>query len=80
MGGPDEEDHGGEKGEGGVEDSYNQHHAFVMFYYDACGGFDVSCDCVFHDNCEGFHVNCDFFKVTSMNDFDGGSGLLDNSL
>ena len=51
-----------------------------MFYFDACGGFDVSCDCVFHDNCEGFHVNCDFFKVTSVNDFDGGSGLLDNSL
>ena len=56
----------------------DQCHAFVMFFYDTGDGFHASC--VFHDNCEGFHVNCDFFKVTSMNDFDGGSGLLDNSL
>ena len=40
MGGPDEEDHGGEKGEGGVEDScikkINQH-----LFYDNCDGFMI---------------------------------------
>ena len=40
MGGPDEEDHSGEKGEGGVEDSCIKI-IISIFFYDNCDGFMI---------------------------------------
>ena len=43
MGGPDEEDHSGEKGEGGVEDSCIKI-IISIFFYENCDNFDDICD------------------------------------